>query len=221
MAKGISYKKNKTIYFEILSEKQKKIFKKLTFLKKHGFYLAGGTGLALQIGHRTSIDFDFYTQKKFNPLRLKKEFDGKFKKVEVIYFDEDTLELMVDNVRLSFFNYPYKLIKKPLVIYGVEIASLEDIAGMKIIAVTQRGRKRDFVDIYFLIKIFGLKKIFEIVKKKFPGFNIYLGLQGLIYFKDADKEPEERGIKLKEKINWQEIKKFILQELRQFKKEFL
>jgi hypothetical protein len=206
------------LYFSILPKPQIKLLKKLGFLKKYGFYLAGGTALALQIGHRTSLDFDFYTQKNFDSLRLREEFEEKFKKVEEIYIAEDTLGLSVDNIGVSFFRYPYKLIKPLKEIEGIKIAALEDIAAMKILAISQRGRRRDFIDIYFLIKKFGLKKIMKFVKKKYPMFNIYVGLQGLIYFKDAEEDPEKGRFKLIKDVSWRELKKFILKEVFEYKK---
>jgi hypothetical protein len=94
------------------------------------------------------------------------------------------------------------------------VASIQDIAGMKMIAIVQRGTKRDFVDLYFLIKNIGLKKILESVTDKYPGYNLYVGLQALLYFEDA-----ERGNTIYNrfdpivKFNWEVIKKYIRQEV--------
>ena len=96
------------------------------------------------------------------------------------------------------------------------MASLEDIAAMKIIAISQRGRKRDFVDIYFLIKKFGLKQILEFAQKKFPEFDIYCALRGLIYFEDANKD---REVITKPKVRWKEIKKFLIKEIEKMAKK--
>jgi len=91
------------MYLSVLNRKQKELLKKLGFLKKYGFYLAGGTALALQIGHWTSLDFDFYTKKKFNSQRLREKFDKKFKTVQEIYIAEDTLGLSVEDTGGKFF----------------------------------------------------------------------------------------------------------------------
>jgi len=209
------------MYWQVLGKKQINLLKKLKFLKNYGFYLAGGTALALQIGHRTSVDFDFYTQRKFDSRKLREEFDERFKNVQEIYIAKDTLELSVNGVEVSFFRYPYPFIKSPQEIEGILLASIEDISAMKILAISQRGKKRDFIDIYFLIKKLGLKRIFEFVKKKYPKFNIYLGLQGLVYFKDADEDPEKERYKLLKKISWSKIKKFITEEVKKFKSSYL
>jgi len=169
--------------------------------------------LALQIGHRTSLDFDFYTQKKFDPPRLREEFDKRFKKVREIHVAEGTLILDVEGMELSFFKYPYKLVKPCLKLEEVTMASMEDIAAMKILAISQRGLRRDFIDIYFLIQKFGLKKIIEFTKEKYSMFNIYVGLQGLTYFKDADEDVEEKRFRLLKEINWERIKNYIIKEV--------
>ena len=113
---------------------------------------------------------------------------------------------------MSFFKYPYPLIKPLQKLEIVDVASLEDIAAMKIIAISQRGKKRDFIDTYFLMKILGLREIIEYTKEKYPRFNIYVGLQGLIYFKDADEDLEKDRFRLLKDINWKEIKRYIVKE---------
>jgi len=196
----------------VLNKERAKLLKKLGFLRKQGFYLAGGTALALQIGHRTSLDFDFYTERSFDPRELRDEFDKIFKKIREVYIAEGTLGLEVDNIMMSFFKYPYPLIKPLKKLEIVDVASLEDIAAMKIIAISQRGKKRDFIDTYFLMKILGLREIIEYTKEKYPRFNIYVGLQGLIYFKDADEDLEKDRFRLLKDINWKEIKGYIVKE---------
>lgn len=204
------------MHLSVLSSKQKKLLKELGFLKKYGFYLAGGTALALQIGHRTSVDFDFYTKKKFNSQQLREEFDKKFKRVREIYIAEDTLGLEVNSLGVSFFRYLYSLIGLYCEIEDTHLASLEDIAAMKILAISQRGRRRDFIDIYFLMRLFDLEQIIEFVRKKYPEFNIYVGLQGLTYFKDADEDPEQERYELLRKIKWNDVKKLIIKEVNKF-----
>lgn len=201
------------LFLSVLDKKRKDLLKKLVFLKSYGFYLAGGTALALQMGHRASLDFDFYSQKNFEPLSLREKFDKRFKKVKEIHVAKDTLILDVEGIELSFFKYPYKLINPCLKLEEVDIASMEDIASMKILAISQRGIRRDFIDIYFLIQKFGLKKIIELTKEKYPMFNIYVGLQGLTYFKDADEDLEEERFRLFKKISWERIKKHIIKEV--------
>jgi len=201
------------MFLSVLDRRRIGLLKKLGFLKKHGFYLAGGTALALQINHRTSLDFDFYTEKEFDPRKLREKFDEEFEEVREIHIAEDTLGLEVDGIGISFFRYPYPLVKPLQKIESAYLASLEDIAAMKIIAISQKGKRRDFIDIYFLIKDFGLRKIIDLTRKKYPMFNIYVGLQGLVYFKDADEDLEEGRFRLLREVNWEEIKNHILKEV--------
>ena len=201
----------------ILDKKRIGLLKKLGFIEKYGFYLAGGTALALQIGHRDSLDFDFYTEKKFDSQKLREEFDKRFEKVQEIYIAEGTLGLEVDGIGVSFFKYPYPLIGPLEKMESICLASKEDIAAMKIIAISQRGKRRDFIDIYFLLTEFGLKKIIEFIKEKYPMFNIYVGLQGLVYFKDADEDPEKGRFRLLKEVQWEGMKDYILKETNKIK----
>jgi len=202
----------------ILDRKRINFLQKLGFLEKYGFYLAGGTALAIQIKHRTSLDFDFYTEKKFDVRELREEFSSRFKKIQEIYIAEDTLVLAVNDINISFFKYPYSLIRPAKRLEGISIASIEDISAMKIIAISQRGKRRDFIDIYFLMKNFGLKKILEFTREKYPMFNIYVGLQGLVYFKDADEDLEKNRFRLLKNIDWEELKGYIIKEVNKVKK---
>lgn len=201
------------MFLSILDKKRAELLKKLGFLERYRFYLAGDTALALQIEHRTSLDFDFYTGQVFDSRKLREEFDKIFRKVQEIYVAEDTLGLEVNGIGISFFRYPYPLIRPLQKVESVYVASSEDIAAMKIIAISQRGIKRDFIDIYFLIKKFGLKKIIKFTKEKYPMFNIYVGLQGLVYFKDADEGLEKARFRLLKNLNWPEVKDYILKEV--------
>ena len=208
-----------SMYWNVLSKKQVNLLKKLGFLKKYGFYLAGGTALALQINHRTSVDFDFYIFKKFDNKKLLRDLESRFKDIKLIQIPEQTLIVKIRGTEVSFFHYPYPLIYSLIKEKGVPfIAAKEDIAAMKVMSIIQRGTKRDFVDVYFLIKEFGLKKIFEIAEKKYPSFNPYLALQALIYFDDAEREKIKRKVTYIKSVDWPKIKKFLVKIVADFKK---
>lgn len=132
---------------------------------------------------------------------------------------KNTCELLVNNVHLSCFYYPYPLIGKLKKFQNVLIASIQDICAMKVLAIWQRGTKRDFIDIYYLIKIFGLKKILSWAKKKYPEYSEIVFLKGLVYFEDAEKE-EERNIEIIDKaISYRKIKKEIIEAVRKYQLE--
>jgi hypothetical protein len=210
------------MYLDCLNRNQIKVLKKLGFLKEYGFYLAGGTALALQLGHRRSMDLDFYISKDFEYKKLRKELENKFKEAIFIQGSEGTLIMKLDGVAVSFFLYPYPLIF-PLIEYDdfPPIAELKDIAAMKLIAIADRGIKRDFYDIYFLVKEFSLDKIFEWVKKKYPKFNTYSAVRGLTYFEDAEKKKYQRRVYLFKYVSWQKVKKVLIEKTNEYRKKWL
>lgn len=202
---------------QVLSEAQKEVLMKLSFLKRSGFYLAGGTALALYLGHRTSLDFDFYTKNHFDSISLYQKIENIFGNAAILSLKEkDTMFCKVFTVDLSFFWYKYPLVEKPVAFESILLASLQDIAAMKLIAVYQRPAKRDYIDIYFLLKIFTLKEMFSFVKKKYPNFNQYLALRALAYFEDL-KDEEGRKIEMLDKsFSWEKAKEKIFEEVKKY-----
>jgi hypothetical protein len=179
------------MFYNILDKKRLKILPLLKNFKKD-FYLAGGTGLALQLGHRDSIDFDFFsknnidTQKLF--LQIKKIFKGY--KILKIQEEKNTLTVFIDeNIKLSFFTYNYRLIKKTIDEPYFNIASIIDIADMKLSAIVSRANNKDYIDLYFIFKEVSLKNILRDLNKKFPELDVNLVLKSLVYFKDLKMEP--------------------------------
>src|SRR3989338_5001502 len=95
-----------------------------------------------------------------------------------------------------------------------------DIAAMKLIAISQRGKRRDFIDFYYLLKIFNLQQIIQATEKKYPEFDIYNGLRGLLYFKDADDDLEISRIKIfDKKLSWKKVKREIEKKVKEFNKK--
>lgn len=178
------------------------------------FYLVKGTALALQIGHRLSIDLDWFSPNfKYNP-----NFRRKLSELGNLVINEeleDTFDGSLDGVRISFFNYPYPLIG-PTIQYmsNVRLASKEDIAVMKLEAIAGRGSYKDFIDIYFLLQYFTLEEIFKKLEEKFKGldYNKMHLIKSLNYFDDVKKGEMPQMIK---DINWEEIKKEIRKATRQ------
>jgi len=206
--------------WDILDEGRRELLPRLKFLKNSGFYLAGGTALALQIGHRISVDFDFYNLNKFNPTKIYQDFQAqKLAKILLGNTAENALFLETNNITISLFTYSYPLLKPLITSENLNIASLEDIATMKLIAIIQRGVKRDFIDLYFLSQIFGLEKIMNLTKKKYAGFNKYLACQALVYFKDAQGE-QAGEVELIKPLSWEKVKKYLEVEVRQVKRRW-
>lgn len=207
-----------TPQLKIFNSDQAKVFSKLSFLTQEGFYLAGSTALALQIGHRTSLDFDFYNPKHFDAKELYNKIEKQFAQdAQKTGEEKDTLFCRVNKVDLSFFWYQYPLIKKTVKVQGVALAGIEDIAAMKLIAISHRPAKRDYLDIFFLLQKFTLDDMFSFVSRKYPNFNQYFILRALTYFEDVDQNQNQRSVKIIDpNFSWEEAKKKIFAEVKKY-----
>ncbi|MCX5666948.1 MAG: nucleotidyl transferase AbiEii/AbiGii toxin family protein [Candidatus Omnitrophica bacterium] len=177
-------------------------------------YLAGGTAAALQLGHRLSVDFDFFTDREFIP----KVFAANLSKLGSFSVDEadkGTVLGVFKGVKFSLFSYKYPLIFPALNYSAVRIADIRDIAAMKIDAIASRGAKRDFVDLYFICGAgYTLEEILKFYHKKYGkavSANIIHIQKSLVFFNDA--EPERMPKMLKE-ARWQEIKRYFEREIK-------
>ncbi|MFN4226525.1 MAG: nucleotidyl transferase AbiEii/AbiGii toxin family protein [Candidatus Ratteibacteria bacterium] len=191
-----------------LIRKHKKVIEKIYPVFEEGnFYLAGGTAVYYYLSHRYSIDLDFFTEKNIDF----RKFQPNFLSQEIKLISENTIHAKVEGINLSFFHYPYPLLKPLQNLDLIKIASLEDILAMKISAIISRGSRKDFVDVYFIMKELKLSgdKAIEFFKKKFGNYDELVIKKSLTYFEDAEKEPE---IPLLKKINWKEIKNFFVKE---------
>lgn len=173
---------------EILTEEQIKL---LPLVKKftRSFGLVGGTAIALQIGHRQSIDFDMFSSKEFNNSRIRRIIKDAGWKIGKVYKEEnDQFTFFVNNVQFTFFNYPFKLdFTKKLEGY-LKMPDLLTLAAMKAFALGQRAKWKDYVDLYFIIKKYhSIEKIVERAEKIFEGnFNERIFREVLGYFNDVN-----------------------------------
>ncbi len=208
------------MHLEALKSKQKEIFEKLN--KFPGFYLAGGTALALQIGHRISVDFDLFYKKEI-PANLLQKIKRVFKdfKVKIILNHSEQLSVAIDGVKLDFVKYKFPLITGLRGIKGVKIASVSEIAAMKAHTLNYRGTYKDYVDLYFILKNkhSTLKQIKKIAEAKYKDdFNFRLFLEQAIYLKDIKIDKIKF---LKEEIDKKKIEDLFQREIKKYKKEIL
>jgi len=201
---------------EVLNQKTKRFLEKINKTEILGnFYLAGGTALALQIGHRKSLDLDWFSKKSFllGDLKNKLKIFGKLKIEEE---EKDTLNCILNGTKVSFFEYPYKTLF-PFINYkkNIKLADKRDIACMKIDALSSRGSKKDFIDFYFLLREFSLKQLLNLFDKKYKDikYNHLHILKSLTYFKEAEKQP--MPLMLKE-IDWEIVKKEIIKKIKSY-----
>ncbi len=200
------------------SEQGWKVLKKLKgVFVKHNAVLAGGTALALHKGHRISYDLDFFTNQDFQAESVISGIRKSKLPFQVISEEKGTLLAEVGGIKVSLFRYDYKFLEKPIAFSGIAIAGILDIASMKVIAISQRGTKRDFVDLYVILQETPFYKIAEHMIKRFGKERInpvHIG-KSLVYFSDADSNPEPIYMKGKY-INWEKAKKFFRTHVKQF-----
>ena len=207
------------MFYNILDKKRKDI---LSLFKsfKNDFYLAGETALALQLGHRDSIDFDFFSEKDFKTKDLFEKLKEIFKnhKIQKVQDEKNTLTIIVDeNIKLSFFAYKYLLLNPLISEEYIRLASVEDIACMKLSAIVSRSREKDYVDLYYILQDNKLVKLLWLSQKKFPSLDANLIIKSITYFDDIVEEAII--FKNNKNISLDEIKTFLLKAVKDNLKE--
>ena len=175
-------------------------------LSARGFLLVGGTALAIQRGHRRSIDLDFFCEEEFRTKSLLEAVAGAHDDVVVAAEAENTLNLRVGGVKVDLIRYAYPLIERPVEGPSFLMASLPDIAAMKLSAVTNRGSKKDFFDLVELSAVFSLGEMLEFYARKFPSHDRFFVVRSLTYFDDADSEPDPVTLR---GVSWSEVRSSI------------
>ena len=188
----------------------------------HGkWYLAGGTALALQVGHRQSVDLDFFTTEKiFTPESVLNNFGDTEWRTDTLR--ENTIYGELLGAKASFIAYPFFIPAKEMLRYGsVPVLDKDDIAVMKIVAISQRGKKRDFVDLYWYSKnVLPLATIIEKLPMQYPtvAHDYYHIIKSLTYFDDAEEELMPPSFS---QATWEEIKGYFRQEVPAVSKRIL
>lgn len=198
---------------EILSQQK--------WLKADGWYLAGGTALTLQFDQRVSVDLDFFNPKQeFNTEEIIKiltpyHWITSFREAGTLYGE-------LAGAKISFISYPYFVPKQPFLtkIY-INILDARDIAVMKIIAISQRGKKRDFYDLYWYVNNReSLLDILKRVKTQYPNtqHNYHHIMKSLVYFEEAEEDPNPQ---IFFQASWKQIKQYFLTAVPDIANKFL
>lgn len=180
------------------------------------FYLAGGTALALQMGHRQSIDLDWFSRSEFSNQQLKESLSamGDFTLVNEA---PDTINGLLDNVRVSFLRYDYEQLFPLIPFRKINLADERDIAAMKISVASSRGSRKDFIDLFFLLEKYTFDDLLKFFEQKYKNieYNKLHILKSLTYFDDAEAEPMPRMLK---QVDWSAVKKTLQIEADKFLK---
>jgi len=177
------------------------------------FYLVGGTALSLQLGLRESHDFDFFTERGFSEAALLAAFQERFSNVYAINVEPDTCDMLVDQVQVSLFRYPYPMVSDFVRGEGtwssLKLAGIDDIAVMKWSGIGNRGSRKDFYDLYqifHLVSGFDSLRLWNNARRKYgENFNLGNMIMGLNYFDDAEDEVLPKTFV---PADWLEIKRF-------------
>lgn len=153
-----------------------------------GFALGGGTSLALRFGHRISVDLDFFTPDPFQPDEIATSLGAL--KPEIIASARNSLTTVAGGVKLDFLRHAYPLLAPVEVIEGITMLSLDDVAAMKLNAVSNRGSKKDFYDVAELLDRFDLATLLTFFTAKYTASDPFAVIRSLAWFEDAEPEPD-------------------------------
>lgn len=180
-----------------------------------GMRLVGGTSLALQYGHRQSIDLDFFGHINIGQDELVAKL-SETGSLTVTNRTPHILQTIINNVKVDFVEYGfYKWIDQPIIEAGICLASDKDIAAMKVNAIMGRGSKKDFIDLFVLLQRYSLSEILQFYKLKYPEYSEYRALLSMTYFEDAEMQDTPR---LFIQDSWEDIKLTIIDTVRNYQK---
>ncbi|HMT72902.1 MAG TPA: nucleotidyl transferase AbiEii/AbiGii toxin family protein [Chitinophagaceae bacterium] len=174
--------------------------------------LVGGTAMALQAGHRKSVDLDLFGALSLDETILTETVSSMG---NIVWLNKlkNIKSLLVNGIKVDFVNYSYPWLSEPLNENNIRLASKKDIAAMKLAAITGRGAKKDFTDLYFLLKEFSLKEMVQLYEEKFADGSAFMVLKSLVYFEDAENDEMPEMLM---PASWEMIKKTVTQHHRKY-----
>jgi hypothetical protein len=173
-----------------------------------GFYLVGGTALALRIGHRKSVDIDLFSDFSFDAVRLLENLSNDFS-YTLFFSANNTLKGSIEQVQVDILAHRYPMVAKPLELEQVNMLAMEDIAAMKLNVISVSGQRvKDFIDIYFLLEIYSIEEMIGFYKKKYLQYNEVNVLKSLCWFEDVDLSDWPVLI-ITPNLRWETVKKKI------------
>jgi hypothetical protein len=171
--------------------------------------LVGGTALALQLGHRNSVDLDFFGKMNFTREELERELKDHGLEITVRSESKLIKITQIEDVKIDFVDYSSVIWLEPAVLSdGLRLAGLKDIGAMKISAIAGRGTKKDFIDLFFLLQHFSLEQLIYYYKQKYETNAIFHIIRSLTYFDDAEEDPKPE---MYLPLEWEDAKQTIRQ----------
>ena len=167
--------------------------------------MVGGTALALQLGHRNSVDLDLFGSISATSDEIRSTLSAKHQ-VNIIKESSNINIYVVDGVKVDLVNYSYGWIDNEVRDDSIILAGVKDIAAMKIAAVIGRGTKKDFIDLFFLLRHFTLQQILDLYMQKYPDGSMFIAMKSLTYFEDAEPDPMPVMF---ESADWENVKNTI------------
>ncbi|HBG70099.1 MAG: hypothetical protein A2W93_10195 [Bacteroidetes bacterium GWF2_43_63] len=149
--------------------------------------LVGGTGLALQKGHRKSVDIDLFGSIKTDEIELMNSL-SVFKDMKILQQTKNIKVFSINNIKTDIVNYPYPWLFSGVETDGIRMADIRDVAAMKVAAITNRGTKKDFIDLCFLLQDFSISEIVGFYLTKYIDGSDFMALRSLVYFSDAESD---------------------------------
>lgn len=198
------------LHYKTIDERTLGLLKNLMQLTEFAeMRLVGGSALALHIGHRTSVDIDLFGKLSIDEIGLSKAVNS-LGEANIIRKSPNISIYIINRIKVDFVNYPFAWLENVVEKDGIRLAGKKDIAAMKLSAITGRGTKKDFIDLFYLLREFTLEEMMGYYKKKFPEASEFLVLKSLNYFGDAESDETPN---IFEEITWPEIKIFLKVEI--------
>lgn len=191
------------LHYETITPETHSLLEKLSDLSVlKDARLVEGTALALQLGHRTSTDLDFFGRINADSEKLR-DILREIGSVEIASVSKNINIFWINGIKVDMVNYPYPWLDLPIEENRVRLASLNDIAAMKIAAIVNRGTKKDFIDLYTLLQSFSLDNILDMYSRKYSDGSLFIVMKNLIYFDDAETDPMPNVLN---DATWEDVK---------------
>lgn len=205
------------LQYKTINENTLGLLKQLMHLREFSeMRLVGGSALALQIGHRISVDLDLFGSVHTDELAISQSIN-EIGNSTILKKSPNIFIYKINNIKVDFVNYPFKWLDELIVEDDIRLAGKRDIAAMKLAAITGRGSKKDFIDLYYLLREFSLREMLDFYRLKFPDASEFLVLKSLTYFGDCEGDETPRMF---EDVFWTDIKRELEATINNFLKHY-